>query len=532
MDDFRIVPKPSILRADRRPLIYFVTSSTDKRIQARLIFSKFGLELQTFQEPPDYIEDYSQSKPKLLETGIREVVRSVGSSAIFFLEDTSVRIEAISTADDDRPGLAIKDWFTQEGMTELAREIHEDLKDDRAIVRSDIALHLPGLDRPIYFHGETRGRIAPTPPTFPQDPRYPWLRPDTFNGWLIPDGIESRLGELDFEASLAFDFRAIALRSLVDRIEEYMAALNLPSQAYSIRPKSAISESQLSFMPAAAFVVIGQSCAGKTTFGEHAEQLDKSTVHIEASRVMMTIPLPAGSPEDMSAFTRANLLMLREGHDVVARRIAELYSLDGPFVITGLRTLQELLYLKQRIPRLKVVLIEASEETRYNRYLDRARPGDELSLDRFREKDSEHQAFGLLTVAEEIADIRIRNEGSIADYLQQVKAVLADRVTRMRGIAQGASAQSVHRSQLYRVLTALRSGSRPMSPSEIEKATQVLGRVGRSSARKVLNDAPALVRRTGDDTAVASSYELSEGGRSYLELLQRRLGEPSLLGGD
>src|SRR5690349_17440559 len=62
MDEHRIVPKPVFLQASRRPLLYFVTSSSDKLIQARLLFSKFGLELQTFQDPPDYVEDYSQSK--------------------------------------------------------------------------------------------------------------------------------------------------------------------------------------------------------------------------------------------------------------------------------------------------------------------------------------------------------------------------------------------------------------------------------------------------------------------------------------
>jgi hypothetical protein len=328
---------------------------------------------------------------------------------------------------------------------------------------------------------------------------------------------------MDFETSLAYDFRAISLKGLLDRVEEYIAALNLPSQAYALRTRPTISQSQLSFMPSPAFAVIGQSCAGKTTFGEHAHGSDYEMVHIEASGVMQTIELPTGSPDDLSPFNRANLLMLNHGFDVVARQIGDIYSqdLNGAFVITGLRTLQEIEFLKVLVPRVQIVLIEASEETRYDRYLSRARPGDELSLGRFRSKDAEHQAFGLLGVAEQIADIRIRNEGSLDDYLRQVSAVLANRTARVRGVTGSISNDGIRRSQLYRVLSALNATKRPMSPSEIECATSNLGTVKRSSVRKVLSDAPALVHRAGEDTAIA--YELSDGGESYLALLHIRL---------
>ena len=48
-------------------------------------------------------------------------------------------------------------------------------------------------------------------------------------GWFIPDGATKRLGEMEFEEALGFDFRAKALTKLIARLEEMNAALNLGS---------------------------------------------------------------------------------------------------------------------------------------------------------------------------------------------------------------------------------------------------------------------------------------------------------------
>ncbi len=50
------------------------------------------------------------------------------------------------------------------------------------------------------------------------------VAPDNFNGWFIPDGSQRRLGEMDFEESLDFDFRVKALSAVADRLEEYTAS--------------------------------------------------------------------------------------------------------------------------------------------------------------------------------------------------------------------------------------------------------------------------------------------------------------------
>jgi inosine/xanthosine triphosphate pyrophosphatase family protein/dephospho-CoA kinase len=525
----RIVPKPSFLNAERRPLVYFVTTSSDKMLQARIIFSKFGLDLLQFSEAHEYVEDYSQSKYKLLEVGLREVVRATGGSSFVFVEDTSVRIEAISTPDTDKPGVAIKDWFSEGRMLDLSRQIHDNGQDPRATVRSDVALHVPGLARPVFFSGETTGTIAESPPIFQQDPQYPWLRPDTFNGWLIPDGTTRRLGEMDFEEALAFDFRAKALRELIERLEEYTATLNVPPQSYALRPRQIDQQGQLPLTHPPALLVIGHTCAGKTTLGETAA-LTAGLRHIEASLVMRTLPLPDDSQLSLSAFARANALMLKNGYDVVAQQILSLYGseLNGPFVITGLRTLPELTTLRRAVPWSRVILVDASEPTRYERYLRRARPDDDLSLERFRERDSEHEFFGLLGVADHVADTKIRNEGPIQQYFAQIDAVIrGTRARSIRGTHPGVSLETVQRSQLFRVLSVLGAGDDPelefAAPAEIERRTKDRGAgVGRSSVRKVLTEYQSLIRRIAGQDGTAR-FALSEAGRAYLDLVNERI---------
>jgi hypothetical protein len=76
-------------------------------------------------------------------------------------------------------------WIT---FDDLDKQLREAGNDRRAKVNSDIALYIPTLQSPLLFHGETNGNIADTVPSFQSSVQYPWLTPETFNGWIIPDG--------------------------------------------------------------------------------------------------------------------------------------------------------------------------------------------------------------------------------------------------------------------------------------------------------------------------------------------------------
>jgi len=512
------------LTGARRPEVYFYTSNDAKFLQARLVFERCGLVLRHFRSRKEpYAEDYSAGKEVLLTEALAEVLGTVGKSSLLFVEDTSLRLEGLST-DMDYPGLAVKEWFSKTDFREVDEQLREHGNNRDAVVKSDIALHVPGLRRPVFFHGETLGKVADSPPTFEESPHYPWLTPHTFNGWLIPIGANVRLGEMDFEESCQWDFRVRALVGLLDRVEEYAAALNLPTQGYSRRPERRAAADQGDLFAASTqrvFVVVGRTCAGKTTFGERAQH-KHGAMFIEASSVLRSLADGYEHPS-AGAFELAQAVLESRGYDAVARRIVQdmLNDWDKDIVISGFRTFEELEVIKAKWPDAGVILVEAAERTRFERHVKRRRNSDAGDRRAFRDGDRQQWVFGLLRVAEEFADVRIRNEGTLAEYHAQVDFIMAKTPgTRPPGVSTQVNPR--HRrdkSQLYRCLVALRDAGRPLSCDEIQECTEAMKQpVLHNNANKVLKEVPELARRLELEGARVR-YEIKNAGRAYINLM-------------
>src|ERR1700738_2469552 len=119
--------------------VYFYTSNTDKLLQARLIFARNGYQLRNFtisREP--YDEDYSLPTEEMLSKALHQISARYNVRSIFFVEDTSLRIEALSD-DVDFPGLQVKEWFSSTSFAEVDRQISLRGGNRSAVVRSDIA---------------------------------------------------------------------------------------------------------------------------------------------------------------------------------------------------------------------------------------------------------------------------------------------------------------------------------------------------------------------------------------------------------
>jgi len=506
------------------------------------------LTVDYFKSKTDpYDEDYGGSTAALLTRALSQVTDHVGTGHLVFVEDTSLRIEALSSEASDEPGMQVKHWFQATTFSDLDQAIERAGGDRRAIVKSDIALKVPGLDREILFHGETPGVVATNPPSFLPNPQYPWLTPDTFNGWLIPDGSDIPLGAMSLERSLTLDFRVRAFEQLIDRLEEYAAALNLPGTAYRRRRASSLADMPSLFSPRDAgappgVLVVGRTCAGKTTFAEYASGRH-DVLYIEASAIVRSLKVAPLTTDDRDGYAFAKRSLDELGHDVVGREIVRRYGdkLDGPFVISGLRDIDEIRYLKQAVPRTLVVLVDASERTRFERHLQRARVGAEATLDEFRLRDSRQDAFGMLPVVDDLADVRILNEGKLEEYHRQIDAVLAD-----GGDAAGVDLAAQPRygptqHQLYRCLKILADAGHALRCDTIEERSAELAgaRIRHNNANKVLKAVPALALRLppqtgseGEQEAARVRYMITPSGVTYLGLLDDRWPElfPELFG--
>jgi dephospho-CoA kinase/inosine/xanthosine triphosphate pyrophosphatase family protein len=499
--------------------VYFYTSNSDKLFQARLMFVRSGYLLRHFtghREP--YDEDYSLPTEQMLARAIRQVNAEFSVRSIFFVEDTSLRLEALSDS-SDFPGLKVKEWFAGSTFEEADRLIQERGGNRRAVVKSDIALFVPTLSHIMFFHGETAGTVATSPPAFFGSSQYPWLTASTFNGWFIPDGATKRLGEMEFEESLQFDFRAKSLIKLIARLEEMNAAMNLGSSFYIVRkPEISHSQEQLAFRELLPLeetepqilLVIGHKCAGKTTLSDYLAGRDGVMV-FEASSVLRQLASEAEKKVD-TADDAFNFLRER-GLDCVAEAIAKYLdraqaSLN---VVTGLRTVEEIFLLAQRFPQARIVFIDSDSRTRFERHLRRARDTDVRSFSDFQKQDEKQAAFGALRVATEIATDTIRNDGTLEQYRAKIDALILALPKSSRGHGQ--------KSELYRTLIALNAIGDSGTCEQISTKSADLGiPVRKYNTNRALKSAPEFaerVKRSGD----LLSYKLTARGQRLLELL-------------
>jgi inosine/xanthosine triphosphate pyrophosphatase family protein/dephospho-CoA kinase len=518
--------RPSFFYFPRLLRVHFYTSSLDKLAQAKYVFERAGCKLEHYRGKTEpYDEDYSDGTQSLLEKAVKQVRDKFFIRSIFFVEDTSLRIEALS-GETDYPGVAVKEWFEATSFADLDRELKTVGNDRRATVKSDIALHLPGLAEPIFFHGETKGVVAPTPPTFKLNPAYQWLTPNNFNGWFIPDGELRRLGELEPERSLELDFRAKSLSLLLDRLYEYNTAVRLEGSGYISRKRSVGLQGELPLVGRRVIAAIGPRCAGKTTFGDDFRAA--GAMHLEASSILREVASNRGEVVQSSADAIA--FLRKHGFDVVAREIGKLIELRGSntTVITGLRTIEEIEALHEIIPRLEVISIEADVKTRFFRHTKRGRTQDANTIRDFMVSDEEQASFGLLRVATEVADKIIVNEGDdLNEYLQKIRAEQYGQKLQPRAHSKPSEILK-HRSELVRSLIALERLGRAVTCEQIRDESARFGAPVRLyNTNRALKAVPELAERI-ESKGQFLRYKILPHGLSLLRVLRSQGKIPSV----
>ncbi len=516
-------------RFDRVINVSFYTSSTEKLLQARLVFARRGYKLQHFKgvnEP--YDEDYTLGTERLLERAIKQITSEFGLRSVFFVEDTSLRLEALS-ANDDFPGMGVKEWFAATSFEELARQIALRGGDRTATIKSDIALHVPTLSRPILIHGEVAGKVAQSPPKFSAG-IFPWLSPQNFNGWFIPDGATRRLGEMEFEESLLHDFRVRSLSKLIDRLEELNSAVNLGPRFYTARKPASSTDELLLPLPLSdirVLIVVGYKCAGKTTFGDHLVERDETHV-FEASAVLRDIAAEHGdqinSSEDATRFLKAH------GENAVAARVVQFIERlgYGLFVVTGLRIVDEVLLLMRRFLDCRIIFVDADSRLRFERHLKRARDTDIKTFKEFIEQDDSQRNFGILQVGTELADLIVPNNSSLDEYGARVDRAV-DSLWNAK--PRDKKVRSHAPSELERCLRALAALGKASTCDEISTKTHEQGvPVRRYNTNRALKAVPKFVTRI-EKRGHLLRYRLTQEGRTLLLLFDEivgRRGHPEL----
>jgi adenylate kinase family enzyme/inosine/xanthosine triphosphate pyrophosphatase family protein len=400
--------------------IVFFTSSAIKLAHARYLCRDYDVQITGFREKTfgaNYEEPRIYDRAELIERSYQDALqrwkKSVSSDEqkLFFIEDTSVIIEALSV-EREVPGLDVKYWMAETDFASLDAQLRELGNNRHCKVRSDLVLHLPKDLRKDNQGGSYRcftsyshGSIVDQEHVIATNLMYPWLDNKTFNKWFVPLGYEEPISLLPITKADKHDFRAAAFREMLSFLEHHGQIAKRGTPIIQTQLEAGVP----------LFVICGPSCAGKTTLAEHLAE-SYGYYHIEASDFMYLSYYQrhgVGSSVPIGDFAEQ---ALREQPEIVARQVLDNIQTNQPIaaVITGFRSPLELAWFKNYYgghQPIVPVFIDADASIRYERSLDRGREAIPDNWERFQRRDAQQAAMGLSDLALSLASDHIKNEG-------------------------------------------------------------------------------------------------------------------------
>lgn len=203
--------------------VVFFTSNRSKLAHFKYMGNRLGISVTGFREKyfyASYHEPRIDDRKTLLEESYQSALEqwqrrtSPSDHGFFILEDTSVRIDALSK-NRDVPGVHVKYWMKGKTFAKLNRLIARGGGVRTVTVRSDIVLHIPAKLRAalglgnelLWFFGETRGSVVEREVAISPNLLYPWLDNRTFNKWFVPEGLAVPISSLSIQEADAVHFR-------------------------------------------------------------------------------------------------------------------------------------------------------------------------------------------------------------------------------------------------------------------------------------------------------------------------------------
>jgi dephospho-CoA kinase len=170
--------------------------------------------------------------------------------------------------------------------------------------------------------------------------------------------------------------------------------------------------------------VVGLPASGKGEFSKIAGEMGIPVVVM--GDVIRNVVKEGGlAPTDKNLGAVADRLRAEEGMDAIANRcVAAIMQHDTPLVlIDGIRGDAEVRVFRRQFPGFILVAIDSSFEHRLERLGTRGRSDDGTSAAALRVRDERERRWGL-DAALAMADIRIRNDGTLAEYAAAVHGLL------------------------------------------------------------------------------------------------------------
>lgn len=172
-------------------------------------------------------------------------------------------------------------------------------------------------------------------------------------------------------------------------------------------------------------VIIGPSCAGKTTAAEYLNSQSFSSHFHEASDYIHKKFNNSSKYSDIMDFAHDTFKNGKK--DFVAKCLIEKISppeSNETHIVAGLRTLEEFELLEENFSNVYVLGIQADASIRYKRYLERNRDFSTLNKEKFIQKDALEYAFGIADLLANHTDSLILNESTLNSFYEDLQKEL------------------------------------------------------------------------------------------------------------
>ncbi len=405
--------------------IVFITSSREKLANVRHISRNYDVFISKQKNYGiGYEEPREANRHKLLHQSFRDALKRWEKSVsnphkFFFIEDTSVIIESLSSEDNEYPGTDIKYWMKQNSFSDIDLMLRKKGNNRTTIVRSDVLLYLPKalkkkFDKEyLIFTSKISGNITDSEFEVNTRPFYSWLNEKSFNKWFVPNECNVPMSLLPIEVIDKYDFRRKAITDMLSFLETEKV----------IKKKRDLNETEnLSLFPKTRplIIVCGPTCAGKTTLAEYLRK-KYNFYHIEASDFMYQNYHEihgVGSGVRISDFAEKALI---ENPCIVSDQIVSFISnlKKCPVIITGFRSFKEIECLKKKLKGdhdIDEYYIEADEQLRYERNKIRKRLEENLTYDEFIRIDNQQMRMGLSEIKSKLINDIIINDNTFENF--------------------------------------------------------------------------------------------------------------------
>lgn len=386
--------------------IAFVTSNMTKLAHAKYLCRNYNVNILHYKklfygigyEEPR-IDDRNQLLTESFNDAVARWKKNVSDERLFFIEDTSVKIDALSDDNNEVPGVDVKYWMQETSFKDLDEALRSRGNNRRCSVTSHVVLFLTkelksvlGTEKDrVIFMSSVYGSVVEEEYKLDTQILYPWLDNKTFNKWFVPEGYSKPVSMLDITDAESGDFRKGAFEQMLEFLKKHGAIKENPA-----------SQLPINFFDN--FIVCGKTCAGKSSIGKFLVD-EYGYYHIEASEFMTQKLLEThGADSGVDKHLFAAKVLDADPLFVVNKMVDFIKENDiyDRYVITGFRTIHEVeAFIDSKISgRMQIVYIDSDYTERYKRWLLRKREIDQYTEERFKAIDTVQQEMGIGKTAE------------------------------------------------------------------------------------------------------------------------------------